>query len=161
MAPTKEADLDPDTLARIAEAENEVHSFRYTKPDKVGSGKAIVRLGKGGRVRGLVQLVKDSGENNLHYHTDADSLWFVLKGRVRFYGAGDKLLGEFGPNEGIITPSYFRYWFESVGEEDLELLQVGALSAPDVKSSGRTDLEPQKTQVKEHARYSAEDTPVR
>ena len=101
---------------------------------------------------------RNGGENNLLYHTGADSVWFVLKGRVRFYGAGEKRLGEFGPSEGIITPSYFRHWFERVGEEDLELLQVGALFAPDVKSSGRTDLEPQKTQVKEHARYSAVDT---
>ena len=156
MALKNEADLDADTLSRIAEAEQEVHTFTYAKPDKVGSGKAIVRLGKGGRIRGVVQLVREGGENNLHYHTDSDSLWYVLKGRVRFYGAGDKVLGEFGPNEGIITPSYFRYWFERVGEEDLELLQVGALSSPEVPSSGRTDLEPQKTKVGEHARYSAE-----
>ncbi|MDH3240922.1 MAG: cupin domain-containing protein [Alphaproteobacteria bacterium] len=155
MVRRNQADLDAETLSRIAEAEQEVHSFSYAKPDKVGSGKAIVRLGKGGRVRGLVQLVRDGGENNLHYHTDSDSLWYVLKGRVRFYGAGDKVLGEFGPNQGIITPSYFRYWFERVGDEDLELLQVGALSAPDVESSGRTDLEPQKTKLAEHARYSA------
>lgn len=156
MAMKNEADLDGKTRSRIEEVEKEVLSFSYTKPDKVGSGKAIVRLGKGGRVRGLVQLVKEGGENNLHYHTDSDSLWYVLKGRVRFHGAGGKVLGEFGPNEGIITPSYFRYWFERVGDEDLELLQVGALSAPDVKSSGRTDLEPQKTKVADHARYSAE-----
>ncbi len=156
MAMKKESELDSETLSRIAEAESEVRTFTYAKPDKVGSGKAIVRLGKGGRVRGLVQLVKEGGENNLHYHTDSDSLWYVLKGRARFYGAGDKLLGEFGPNEGIITPCYFRYWFERVGDEDLELLQVGALSSPEVKSSGRTDLEPQKTKVAEHARYSAE-----
>jgi hypothetical protein len=48
-----------------------------------------------------------------------------------------------------------------VGEEDIELLQVGALSAPDVKLSGRTDLEPQNTQVKEHARFSAVDAPAK
>ena len=36
------------------------------------------------------------------------------------------VIGEFGPNEGTITPRYARYWFENVGDEDLEILQVGA-----------------------------------
>ena len=57
------------------------------------------------RIRGVVQIVKkDGGENNLHYHTNSDSLWMVLKGRIRFYGPNDEVIGEFGPQEGTITP---------------------------------------------------------
>ena len=48
----------------------------------------------------------------------------VLSGRVRFYGEGDVLVGEFGPREGVLVPRNFKYWFEAVGDEPLELLQV-------------------------------------
>ncbi len=66
-------------------------------------------------MRGVVQVVKkNGGENNLHYHTTSASFWMVLKGRVRFYGPDDVLIGEFGPHEGTITPRYSRYWFENV-----------------------------------------------
>ena len=74
-------------------------------------------------MKGVVQVVKKhGGENNLHYHTRMDTFWMVLKGRVRFYGPGDVVLGEFGPHEGMVTPRYSRYWFENIGDEDLELL---------------------------------------
>jgi hypothetical protein len=73
----------------------------------------------------------------------------VLRGRR------DRLLGEFGPHEGIITPAYSRYWFENCGEEDLELLQVGAFAGHDVASSGRTDCEPQRYQVHSAEKFTA------
>ena len=81
-------------------------------------------------MRGVVQVVKkNGGENNLHYHTGIASFWMVLKGRVRFYGPGDVVIGEFGPHEGTITPRFSRYWFENVGEDDLEILQVAAFGS--------------------------------
>lgn len=149
----KAYDLAPDLLARIEEAEKGIKSYRYAKPEGIGTKKARIELGRGGNIRGVVQVVKEGGENNLHYHTDADSLWMVLKGRVKFYGVGDKLLGEYGPQEGIITPAYSRYWFESSGEEELELLQIGAFSGPEVTSSGRTDCENQRYQIHSAERY--------
>jgi hypothetical protein len=54
-------------------------------------------MGKSERMRALVQIVRDGGENNLHYHTNSDTTWVVMKGRVRFYGLGDRLIGEYGP----------------------------------------------------------------
>ena len=146
-------DLAPDLLARIEEAEKGIKSYRYKKPEDIASGKARIELGRGGNVRGVVQVVKEGGENNLHYHTDADSFWMVLKGRVKFYGVDDEFLGEYGPQEGIITPAYTRYWFESSGEDELELLQIGAFSGPDVKSSGRTDCEDQRYQINTGEKY--------
>jgi mannose-6-phosphate isomerase-like protein (cupin superfamily) len=95
-----------------------------------------------------VQVVKkDGGENNLHYHSGIASFWMVLKGRVRFYGPGDVVIGEFGPMEGTITPRFSRYWFENCGEGDLEILQVAAFGSEKLEKSGRTDVSPQKFQT--------------
>jgi mannose-6-phosphate isomerase-like protein (cupin superfamily) len=149
----KAYDLAPNLLARIEEAEKGIKSFRYKKPEGIASGKARIELGRGGNIRGVVQAVKEGGENNLHYHTDADSFWMVLKGRVKFYGVDDELLGEYGPQEGIITPAYTRYWFESSGDEELELMQISAFSSPEAKSTGRTDCEDQRYQIHSGERY--------
>ena len=146
---------DEDLLKRHEAAEADWVSFKYAKPDGVGAGKGFVSLGRKDIVRGAVQVVKKhGGENNLHYHTSSASFWMVLKGRVRFYGPGDVVLGEFGPNEGMITPRYSRYWFENVGEEDLEILQVSALSEG-AKTSGRTDVSEQRFKIDSAEHFNA------
>src|ERR1044071_3382251 len=118
---------DDELMRRHLEAEANPVTFAYSKPDGVNSAKGFVNLGRKDIVRGAVQVVKkNGGENNLHYHTSSASFWMVLKGRVRFYGPGDVVIGEFGPHEGTITPRYARYWFENIGEEELEILQVSA-----------------------------------
>src|ERR1700741_2519633 len=138
---------DEDLLRRHEAAEANPVSFSYAKPDGVNAGKGFVSLGRKDIVRGAVQVVKKHGEeNNLHYHTTSASFWMVLKGRVRFYGPGDVVIGEFGPNEGMITPRYSRYWFENVGEGDLEILQVSAFSEG-ARSSGRTDVSEQRFKI--------------
>ena len=153
-------ELSPELIERIEKAEKHVRTFRYKKPEGIGTGKARIELGRGGNVRGVVQVVTEGGENNLHYHTDADSFWMVLKGKVRFYGPDDVVLGEFGPHEGLITPAYSRYWFESIGDESLELLQVGAFG-PDAKSSGRTDVSPQRYDIHSGEAYKSDGTRIR
>ena len=107
------------------EAETRIRPLAYAVPDS-GRPKDVMMLGKTERMRTLVQIVKDGGENNLHYHTNSDTTWMVLKGRVRFYGLGDKPIGEYGPGEGILMPGGARYWFEKTGDEELHLLQVVA-----------------------------------
>jgi mannose-6-phosphate isomerase-like protein (cupin superfamily) len=145
-----------DLNAKHGEAESRVTTFSYAKPEGVATGKGRVELAKSDRLRGVVQIVKkNGGENNLHYHTNSDSLWMVIKGRVRFYGPGDEVIGEFGPQEGTITPAYSRYWFENVGEGELELLQVAAIHNRDDKSTGRTDVAPQRYQVGSSQRFTA------
>ena len=147
--------VNPELLKLHEAAEAEHKTFKYVKPDAVGSAKGLISLGKHDIVRGTVQVVKKhGGENNLHYHTNSASFWMVLKGRVRFYGPGDEVIGEFGPHEGTITPRYARYWFENVGDEDLELLQVSAFGDPG-KSTGRTDAEPQKFDIKTSVKFTA------
>lgn len=107
------------------EAESRVQSFGYTKPGSLGdANKGLVRLCNTDILKGVVQVIHDGGENTLHYHEGMDSFWMVLKGRAKFYGPGDKLIGEYGPNEGLVTPRGARYWFAKSSEDDLELLQV-------------------------------------
>ena len=152
---TTETSRKEENLAELHRAaEADWTTFSYAKPDGVSSGKGFVALGRKDIVRGVVQVVKKhGGENNLHFHTTSASFWMVLKGRVRFYGPGDVLIGEFGPQEGTITPRYSRYWFENVGDEDLEILQVSAFSEG-AKNSGRTDAAPQKFDIKTAEHYS-------
>ncbi len=108
------------------DAEARMQPLRYARPDS-GKPKDIVMMGKSARLRTQVQIVHEGGENNLHYHTNSDTCWYVIRGRVRFYGVGDTLIGEYGPREGILIPEGSRYWFEKTGDEDLELLQVVGL----------------------------------
>jgi len=152
VVPTRDEDL----RKRHEAAEADPVTFSYTKPAGVNAGKGFVNLGRRDIVRGAVQVVKKhGGENNLHYHTTSASFWMVLKGRVRFYGPGDVVIGEFGPNEGTITPRFSRYWFENVGEEDLEILQVSAFS-DGAKTSGRTDVSEQRFKIASAEHFSAE-----
>ena len=59
-----------------------------------------------------------------------------------------------GPHEGTITPRYARYWFENVGDEDLEILQVSAFSEG-ARSSGRTDVSEQRFKIDSAEHFTA------
>ena len=123
----------------------EPQKFSYAKPESQQTAKAIVSLCQTDIVRGAVQVVREGGDNNLHSHTGMDGFWMVLQGRVRFYGPGDEVLGEFGRHEGIVMPRNAQYWFESCGDEDLELLQVVAFDR-DVKNE-RVDVNVRKLDI--------------
>jgi len=142
-------DMSPEEKEEFHRAaEARVQTFSYSKPEPKHEGKDWVNLGATDLVRVLVQVVKEGGENNLHYHQNSDTCWFVLKGRVRYYGVGDVVIGEFGPHEGILIPGGARYWFEKVGSEDLEILQMNAVNIGKGKSE-RINLEPHKGWMKE------------
>ncbi len=68
-------------------------TFKYEKPASQDSAKAIVGLCQTDIIRGAVQVVKESGDNNLHSHAGMDGFWMVLRGRVRYYGPGDEVFG--------------------------------------------------------------------
>lgn len=104
-------------------------AFKYVKP-ALDHMKHVVTLARTDRMLAGVQVLKEGGENNLHSHSSLDGFWMVLKGRVKFHGENDVLLGEFGPLEGILIPRGVQYGFESSSEEDLELLQVEAFNIP-------------------------------
>lgn len=152
---SKPADLE----ALHQKADAMVKSYSYKKPAGVDAGKGNVFLGKGKYVKGGVQIVKkDGGENNLHYHTNGDSFWMVLKGRIRFYGPEDVVIGEYGPQEGLITPVWSRYWFENAGDEDAEILHVTARADATVEGSGRTDLSEQRWKLDQTKHFDASRT---
>ena len=125
-------------------------TFRYEKPEAQTADKAIVSLCQTDIVRGAVQVVREGGDNNLHSHKGMDGFWMVLKGRVRWHGP-DGVIGEFGVHEGIVMPRNSQYWFESVGEDTLELLQVVAFDRS-VKNE-RVDVEPRKFDVDATERF--------
>lgn len=105
-------------------AEAAIQQFHFKAPETYSGRKAIVKLTSTERSAVAVHCLGQGGENNLHYHSGVDITWMVLKGRARFYGPGDEIRGEFGPLEGLVIPAGARYWFESCGEDDLELLQI-------------------------------------
>jgi mannose-6-phosphate isomerase-like protein (cupin superfamily) len=133
--------IGPEDLELPSEPGKEIQIVRYKKPN-VTKLKGIVPICRSDIMFSSVQIVREGGENNLHSHAGMDGLWFVLKGRVRFYGAGDELIGEFGQHEGVFIPRGAAYWFESAGDEDLEILQVEAF-AKGVKNT-RTDHKPKR-----------------
>ena len=101
MSMTETTKKEENLMQLHRAAEENWATFSYAKPDGVSSGKGFVNLGRKDIVRGVVQVVKkNGGENNLHYHTGIASFWMVLKGRVRFYGPDDVVIGEFGPHGG-------------------------------------------------------------
>lgn len=108
-------------------AEAGVRSFAFARPG-IGFAsekkKIHVRLAGTNSCRASIQVLCEGGENNLHYHPNMDLIYMVLKGHIRFYGPGDKLIGDYGPLEGVLLPENSRYWFESVGTEEAHLLQI-------------------------------------
>ena len=92
--------------------------------------KQVTNLCRTDIIKAAVQTVRGGGENNLHSHPRRDQIFFVLGGRLRFYTTDDEVVAEVGRHEGILVPRGYPYWFESVGDEVLELLQVAAADAP-------------------------------
>ena len=107
------------------EAEGRITPFSFKRPtDGLDSSKAVFYLAHSDLFMATMQIIIEGGDNNLHYHPGRDSLWMVMKGRVRFHGAHG-VIGEYGPHEGLITPHNTRYWFESASEdEELHLLHI-------------------------------------
>jgi mannose-6-phosphate isomerase-like protein (cupin superfamily) len=131
----REVDLDqPGELAEYIRSKFEARvapttdfqKFRYERPTlKSGKNRAAVRLALTDLLFAVVQVIETGGESVMHSHAAMDGLWFVLKGRARFYDGANES-HEFGPMEGLCIPHGVKYWFEKVGEETLEILQCDA-----------------------------------
>ena len=122
----------------------EAQVFSYSLPD-VSRPKGIIRLCSTENIRGMVQVVApNGGETNLHSHGAMDSVYFVLKGRVRFYSDETTVMAELGPQEGLLMPHDCKYWFENAAEEPLELLQVVGF-VPNKDRTSRTNYTPETT----------------
>ncbi len=115
--------------------------FRHKTPEFEGPKKTW-QVCNSDLMKVQVQVVKSGGENNLHTHTGEDAFWYVVSGAVKFYGEGDKVIGEYQKGEGILVPRGFKYWFESASSDALEILRV---TAKDQNiDNKRVDLSPQK-----------------
>jgi mannose-6-phosphate isomerase-like protein (cupin superfamily) len=102
--------------------------IKYGPPNEEFAGKAVIRLVQSDILFGNVQVIREGGDNNLHSHAGMDGFWFVLKGNARFYGpTDDEVIAELGPHQGVFIPRNFAYWFEKIGDEELEILQVEAI----------------------------------
>jgi mannose-6-phosphate isomerase-like protein (cupin superfamily) len=104
--------------------------FSYAK-EEPKRNKGVQFLCRSDIIVSAVQVVKQGGETNLHSHRLLDGVWFVLKGRARFYTVDNELVADLGPHEGILVPRGYPYWFErGEGPDDLEILQVEASAKP-------------------------------
>jgi mannose-6-phosphate isomerase-like protein (cupin superfamily) len=139
--------VTPDEVKLPDEPMKEMKVVRYVRPTET-TPKVIVPLAHSDIMYCGVQVLRDGGANNLHSHTGMDGLWLVLRGRARFYGEGQKLVGEFGQFEGVFVPRNVAYWFESVGDEPLELLQAESIDRRG--RNRRIDYEPRKKSAVEH-----------
>jgi len=135
--------VNPAKEAIHLAAEARVKTFSYKAPTALERVKEIVHLTQTPHVRVNVQVVKEGGENNLHYHTNSDGVWIVLRGRAKFYGPGDALIGDLGEHEGITLPGGSRYWFEKTSTEELEILQIVAVHDA-TKKTARINLDQHK-----------------
>ena len=107
-------------------AEAMIHSFAFQRPPgELEPGRKMhIKLAGTDTCRAQVQILKKGGENNLHYHPNMDLIYMVLKGKVAFDGPDDKVIGEYGPHEGLLLPENSRYWFGAIGDEEAWLLQI-------------------------------------
>ncbi len=127
-----------------------LEKFSYVKPVPQNRPKVTMGLARS-EVLGMgVQVAKEGGDTNLHAHAATESLWLVLKGRVRFYDGLDHLFGEFGPLEGLGIPRAAPYWFESASDDDLEILHITAKNV--LANDRRLNFQPLRArQVRNHA----------
>jgi mannose-6-phosphate isomerase-like protein (cupin superfamily) len=132
----------------MSSRQTEAFTFQYDRPE-FPKGRKVKMLARTDRMHAIVSSVKEGGENNLHSHRHQDGFYYVLKGRVTFYTTDDKVIGDLGPNEGIVIPRGYPYWFESSGEEMLELLSVESYDAETIGEpmKDRVDHQPQKTNM--------------
>jgi mannose-6-phosphate isomerase-like protein (cupin superfamily) len=130
----------------------EAKEFRHQTPEFEGVKKTW-QVCNSDLMKVQVQVVKNGGENNLHTHTGEDAFWYVITGAVKFYGEGDKLVGEYKKGEGILIPRGYKYWFESASPEPLEILRV---TAKDQNiDNKRVDLSPQKQWMVDQKTFGA------
>ena len=105
-------------------------SFFRMRAQLLDAGNTETPLAVGEHLWLKIKVNARGGENQLHAHPYQDHSFIVLAGRARFHGPrGEEK--ELGPNDGIFLPKGCFYWFETISEEPMVLLRVGATVAPD------------------------------
>jgi mannose-6-phosphate isomerase-like protein (cupin superfamily) len=112
-------------MAEKIKVEHKLQPFKYETPviDQ-HRGKGSTGLAKTDVVGASVQAVQNGGETNLHAHPGTDGIWFVLEGGARFYDDVESVACELHKHEGVLIPHGVKYWFESMGDEKLEIMHI-------------------------------------
>ncbi len=118
-----------DALLKIAvpwdEADAARPSFFSIRPRLLEAGNTEEPLAVGDHLWVKIKVYAKGGENKLHAHPHQDHSFIVLDGRARFHGPRAEER-ELGRNDGILLPAGSYYWFETIGEDPLVILRLGA-----------------------------------
>jgi mannose-6-phosphate isomerase-like protein (cupin superfamily) len=119
----------------------QIETFRFepAAPRRKKPAKAYFDLLKTDAVKVELQIVEEGGENRMHSHPYLDGIWYVLRGRARFYDVNDQPV-EVGADEGVHVPHGTRYWYETASDEPLHILLV-AVQTPNTDSRTRHHIE--------------------
>ena len=119
------------------DAPNAPHpSFYSIRPQLLDAGNTEEPLAVADHLWVKIKVYAKGGENKLHAHPHQDHSFIVLDGRARFHGPrGEER--ELGRNDGIMLPAGSYYWFETISEEPLVILRLGATTGdghPDART---------------------------
>ncbi len=119
------------SLPALWDCEDAVKPAFFTlRAQLLDAGNTETPLAVGEHLWLKIKVYAKGGENKLHAHPYQDHSFIVLGGRARFHGPrGEEK--ELARNDGIFLPAGSYYWFETISEEPLVLLRVGAVMAPD------------------------------
>jgi mannose-6-phosphate isomerase-like protein (cupin superfamily) len=116
-----------DAIETAEKPASEAKVIRYRTPPLKGD-RGITPLCRTDIMYAAVQVMKEGTGNTLHFHTQLDGIFFVLRGRARFHGKDNVVHGDLGERDSILIPRGVSYWFESIGDEPLEMFQVEAIT---------------------------------
>ena len=97
--------------------------IRYEKPESKRD-RRVVTFARTDSMMVFMQVHKHSGESRLHKHPNTDAFWWVVRGKAAFHTTDHHLLAELGPEEGVLIPRDVPYYFNALGDDDLEILQL-------------------------------------
>jgi mannose-6-phosphate isomerase-like protein (cupin superfamily) len=116
--------------------------------------KEIDWLARTDVIGGMVHLLDEGGENNLHSHTAADAFWIVLEGEATFYGEGDAEIARLGPGGTVLIPRGTKYWFKKSSGDQAVVMRIWA-NVPNQKDE-RVEFAPPSETIQELLKQGAQ-----
>ncbi|MDA0799825.1 MAG: hypothetical protein O2884_14325 [Chloroflexi bacterium] len=118
--------------------------FRYDKPVAQDAPTVVIPLAQSAALGLDVQVMRAGGALSREADPAAETLWFVVSGRARFYDNDGSVAGEFGKYAGALVPRGVAYGFEPVGDVDLEILRIASVDprAGDLAADSPTTIQP-------------------
>jgi mannose-6-phosphate isomerase-like protein (cupin superfamily) len=118
---------DPMTTETIepAVAYDDVATFTVLGTPLLAEGQSQTLIALAPQLWLHAKVYAKGGERVLHSHEKEDHAFFLLLGRARFESEKGATY-ELGPYEGIMIPRGVSYAFESIGDDALVILRIGA-----------------------------------